>query len=124
MRYIICQEGVESVPGQYVPIGAMEWSEELKIPVTWNFNDKIIGVGTDIRREENGVITAEIELLHEDKKYIEGLLKKMDDWCFSTFMSPAYFHRWKDILWITRAQIRGLAIVPEYSFWSNKPQES
>jgi len=77
VRHIIAFEGRETVPGQFLEHGSLKWDEDTKLIVVWqaNFDDprNIIGTGTDIQRDENGVLTAEIEW--NDPEKMEQLAK-------------------------------------------------
>lgn len=68
MRKIIGYEKVEKIPGQLILEGAFKWNETEPIPVTTHWSrsmdhpQSIIGKATDLRREEDGAITAEIDI--------------------------------------------------------------
>lgn len=97
-RHIIAKEGSPMVEGGIViEEGALTWDEGAIIPVTQGFGDhEVIGRATDIRREENGNITANIEFLpprtetfsisvapfrtREDKRFvIEGKIREVTE---------------------------------------------
>lgn len=67
MRHIIAYEGKDTVPGQFLEHNSIYWEED-KIPVMNNDNrQELLGVASDIRRE-NGELTAEIEWYNEQYK--------------------------------------------------------
>lgn len=131
MRYIIAVEGEQKVMDQFVTHGALFWEEDKKLPVVWNFHDnEAVGQATDLRREKDGTITAEVvlfrpqtEVTHdEDGTHVRITMFEEEipeDFCISFQASPVEMHRWKDILWITSGQIRILAVVP-YRFWPHR----
>ena len=66
VRKVISWEGEEKIPGIVLEIGALKWDENKQYPVTRGDQLRLpIGRARNIRREENGAITAEIHL-HED----------------------------------------------------------
>lgn len=64
MRVTIVVEGQHLDQGRFVAKGALKWEEGVAIPVTLGtaFDRPPIGIATDIRREEDGRITAELDL--------------------------------------------------------------
>lgn len=83
MRKIICREGVEDL-GKILEVGSMEWTDPL--PLVWNFEhdniDNVLGRAEDIRREENGEITAEIVFNDSvNAKRVALLLENKDVCC-------------------------------------------
>lgn len=113
-RHIVCYEGDQRIPDQFIIDGALKWLDE-KITISTNFDFGIppIGLATEFRREDDGSITAEIELFEEMPLFD-------DEWSFSIFMVNAHFDRWKDVLWIYDATIAGVAIIP-HAWWPNTP---
>lgn len=80
MRKIIAWEGEEKVPGQFLEVGSFKWGNE-PIVVTKNTEwdaDSVIGEATDLRREDNGSVTAEIKLQ-------EGFTILLDDLSFTVY---------------------------------------
>lgn len=66
MRVQICQEGEESykINGQVIDIGAIKW-EDTPYAITWEAMwdaEHLLGKATDIQRDENGLLTAEIDM--------------------------------------------------------------
>lgn len=120
-RHIICQEGNEVLPETHILIGALQWDPDAFLPITVGFDFfRMAGRASDIRRENNGDITAEIELFDDIKKLTAGLDNEDKAWCYSIQMQPFERHQWKDIWWISNATIRMIAIIPDMAFWSNK----
>lgn len=63
MRKTICIEGKKTVPGQFLETGSLKWEEGKQYPITWEYkHDKIYGWASDIRREDDGTITAELDI--------------------------------------------------------------
>ena len=113
MRRTIMVEGQELVPGQYLVKGALQWDSEIEYPVTNNFSHReVIGIGTDIRREEDNSITADV-LFFDERWY--GILGE-DDSDVSIYSQPFTGHQWKNVWWISSATLKALAVVP-YAFW-------
>jgi hypothetical protein len=117
MRHTICHEDVEMVAGQFIAKDALRWEDE-KITISWNFDfqQPPIGYASDFQREDDGAITAEIDLF--------GDMVLPKGYTFSIYMVDADYHRWKDILWITSALIKGVAIVPDYFYPLQKEAEN
>lgn len=64
-RMTISWEGTEAVPGIIIQPGALRWEDE-ELPLCWNFDhNELLGVASDIRREDDGQITAEITIYEE-----------------------------------------------------------
>ena len=128
MRHIICKEADDTVPGHYIMPGALDWAEGDRIPLTFNFDfQQVIGWATDIRREEGGIITAEIVLesqsaevmRDEEGTYVAVTVDELDaplDMDSSVYMSPVKSHGWNDVRWVESAFIRAAALVPR-PFW-------
>lgn len=129
MRHIICVEGSSEVQHQYIMPGALKWDPDEAIPVSFNFDHGAppVGKASDIQRNENGVITAEIELFDrrteakEDKygPYVEVSIEESDTplpMTISIYMTHAQHHRWRDVTWVESAFIRAAALVP-HSYW-------
>jgi hypothetical protein len=75
-RQIICYEGVEKVSGQLIEVGALKWEEGKDYPVVWAFNfaGPPIGNARDIRREEDGSVTADVDI-HDERMTQNDLLQ-------------------------------------------------
>jgi hypothetical protein len=111
VRHIICFEGKEKVPGQFIAVDALTWLDG-DIPVLANFDDsQLIGYGTDIRREKNGSLTAEITLL-DGEKVPKGM-------AVSIKMYEVDYHNWREVLWITKGEIRSMALIPDM-YWPQR----
>ena len=83
MRYRIAREGVDTIIGNHLEVGALKFEEDKTYVVTWmnNFTvDNIIGTAHDLRREDDGEITAEIEWNENGDAIVELLGEK----CFVT----------------------------------------
>lgn len=68
MEHIIAREGDDQITLNFImELGAMKFDEEAEYPVTWNF-DKTrppIGKATNVHRDEEGHIVADIEIFDE-----------------------------------------------------------
>jgi len=83
MREIISWEGEEKLKGIFIEKDALTWDDK-GIPVVWNYEmDRMpMGRATDIRREPDGSITAEITLNdHEDAVHAGPMLVLGDVGC-------------------------------------------
>ncbi|HEY5443375.1 MAG TPA: hypothetical protein VIJ87_02680 [Pyrinomonadaceae bacterium] len=83
MREIISWEGEEKLKGIFIEKDALTWDDK-GIPVVWNYEmDRLpMGRATDIRREPDGSITAEITLTDtEDAVHAGPLLVTGDVGC-------------------------------------------
>ena len=62
MRKIVCIEDGDPIQGRVINDMALNWTDNL--PLVWQFGhvkiEDVLGHASDIRREENGRITAEI----------------------------------------------------------------
>lgn len=81
MRKIIAWEGREMVPGVIIEVGALTWSEPL--PIVWSFQhdlSNLLGTARDLRREEDGSITAELDIRDdtEQQRSVKTLLENRD----------------------------------------------
>lgn len=67
MRKIIAIEGRDTVPGQFLEPSCLKWNEGEVYPLVWNFSWERppIGTATDIRREDDGTLTAELTITDE-----------------------------------------------------------
>lgn len=66
-RRIICREGAEwGVNGNVIQPGALTWDESGKIPLLDPSQSEILGYASDLRREEDGAITAEFHFIQGD----------------------------------------------------------
>lgn len=61
MRKTIASEGVPKPDGRKLKLDALFWRDD-EIPITNGLMDNIVGKATDIRREPNGVITADLSI--------------------------------------------------------------
>lgn len=67
MRKTIAIEGRSTVPEQFLEVGCLKWDEEKPTPIVWNFMfEKTLGWAKDFRREEDGTITAELDITDEN----------------------------------------------------------
>ena len=122
MRQQISQESqLESVPGQVWYPGSHVWDEE-PIPIFLNseyqdWRTNKIGTATDIRREDDGRITAEIEY---EVDAVPPLLAT------TVFCIDTEWHMFEDILFITKGHIKSLFLTidcPWAPGWSLKNYE-
>jgi hypothetical protein len=94
MRKIICREGVEDL-GHIFEVGSLQWSDPL--PLVWNFSHdnigNVLGRAEDIRREENGEITAEIVFNDSDKAQQARTTLENKDTCCTIFANKIYEKR-------------------------------
>lgn len=79
MRYRFAREGIQTKSGHFLEPEALVW-EEKPILVVWgndfSWPDNILGKATDLRREEDGWLTAEIEWTTEKGKQAEKLIDR------------------------------------------------
>ena len=83
MRYRFAVEGIDTEIGNSLEVGSVKMDEP-SYPVTLGNNwqlDSVIGKATELRREDNGELTAEIEW-HE--KMSEELIAKINTEMFLT----------------------------------------
>ena len=83
MRYRFAVEGIDTEIGNSLEVGSVKMDEP-SYPVTLGNNwqlDSVIGKATELRREDNGELTAEIEW-HE--KMIDELIAKINTEMFLT----------------------------------------
>ena len=86
MRYRFAREGIDTIIGNHLKPYSMLW-EQAELPINYNANwtvEALIGVASDIRREDDGQLTAEvkwndhglmlIEAMHQDVNAKDGTL--------------------------------------------------
>lgn len=63
MRYRIAREGVDTVVGNHLEVGSLKWTDRPLVVLYGSGLDPKhrLGKATDLLREENGDITAEVE---------------------------------------------------------------
>lgn len=109
MRKIIAWEGEEKIPGQVLETGALKWNDDKPIPVTksadWDVTS-VIGTATDLRREDNHTITAEIELNEEFAPAIADM--SFTVYCNQVKGSDVSKEPWR----ISSARIRAIFFAP------------
>lgn len=74
MRYRFAREGVDTVIGNHLKYGSLLWEETL--PVTWragNRLDDVVGTASEIRREDDGWLTAEVMWNAKGREMFEAL---------------------------------------------------
>lgn len=79
-RYKIAQENIHTSPGTFFELGALK-IEQLSYPVVWSFGwdtEDFLGTATELKREDDESITAEIEWVADKKDDILVLLEKND----------------------------------------------
>lgn len=60
-RYVIAYEEKQTVPGQYLEAGSIKWDENAMVPIiAHEKDDKLLGIASNIQRDEHGVLTAEV----------------------------------------------------------------
>lgn len=68
MRRVISWEGEQKVRGMFLRVGAIQFPEKNSVLIAGpnnQFSNPPVGRASDFRREENGSITAEIELFND-----------------------------------------------------------
>jgi len=108
VRRIISWEGEEKVPGILIEKGALVWEEP--IPISLNgLHEMPIGLAWNVRREEDGSITAEFERkagpeIGEDVKftiYASEVKLDKEKWAYDGFRH------------VTHARVREIFSVPD-----------
>lgn len=104
VRRVIAIEGRETTDGRFIAPGALTWSDE-PIPVrVQNHHDLVgmeVGSATNFRREGDGTITADINLLRP----------VADDEHFIPFVVIYTSHQDDDVLYLTQGRIADLTIM-------------
>lgn len=74
-RQIICYEGKHPVNGKFISKGALTWDEEKPLPVVLKPSDNgpLVGLATDLKREDDGAITAEMKFNARNNSVLEDL---------------------------------------------------
>lgn len=113
MRHILCYENALSIGDQFWVDGAIKWTEE-RVPVVWNFDGSdvrnLLGWATDIQRDDEGCITAEIKF-HGPGLALEesGDLKI----CSASFMADEVEYAFRDkVTEVSSGRLRQIAMVP------------
>lgn len=84
MREVIAYEDVYHPALSFLKYGSIKWAGEYPIPITaWeSYTHKLLGEASDIRRGDDGEITAEIQWFDEDyKTAVEDGLMALTLWC-------------------------------------------
>lgn len=121
-RHVIAYEGKPTIlPQTRLKPGAL-WLEHDGIPVTWNFDwgNLPIGHGRDLQRDEStGAVSMEFDLLPEGELIINNENPDDDIQCDYTFFADQLEEEMVEATeddeayrLITKARVRGLAIVP------------
>ena len=75
MRYLFAREGVDTVINNHLRPGSLKWEEE-SLPITWqgrNTLQDIIGTATELRREDDGCLTAEVLWNSKGQEMLDAL---------------------------------------------------
>lgn len=70
MRYRFAREGITTILDVHLVEGSLQWDDDKLIPVLWenDFSTQgILGQAHDLRREDGGWLSAEIDWTNEDK---------------------------------------------------------
>lgn len=114
VRRVIAIEGRETTDGRFIAPGALTWPESGPVPIrVANDHDlvgKAVGNATNFRREDDGTITADINLLRpvDDGEY------------FIPFVVIYTSHQDDDVLYLTQGRIADLTIMGPLQ-WPWKP---
>jgi hypothetical protein len=122
MRYLICKEGNEDVPGTIITRGAVWWDEDDSIPLTYERQHTPFGLVEDIRRV-NDEVTGEF-VFNRDLVTPDQEKKMMEIYGGAGFFIPVEYHVFKGITFLTRGQLREVFItwgVPWAPTWPNNP---
>ena len=106
MRRIISWEGEEKVPGIFIEKGALVWDERLPVAIN-GLHSMPSGPAEDIRREDDGSITADIQIDVDIPDSAE----------FSIFVNEVALNKEKSVngfLHITHARAREVFMVPAH----------
>lgn len=101
-RRIITWEGEQKHPHILLQKGSLQWEEP--IPVSGTVRHEFIGMATGVQREEDGSITAEIEV---DPEY-EAII---DEVSFTIYANEVVGER-SDIWTVSSARIREVFVTP------------
>jgi hypothetical protein len=83
LRYRIAREGIDTIVGNHLEVGALKFDATETYIVTWNNDfhvDNIVGNATDLRREEGGWITAEVTWSGEKSPEVSKLVDREEVW--------------------------------------------
>lgn len=110
MRVDICYE--DAIQYQWFLVkDSIQLPEEA--PLTWGFDWQRLPIGKakDFRREEDGLITAELEFFKEEyQEDVETLLKN-DDAAASMYANEVVDERCEDLRIVYKAVLKAVAIV-------------
>lgn len=81
MRYRFAREGIDTIIGNHLEPGSLTWSE-VGLPVSgyadWDASS-IIGMASDVRREDDGWLTAEVKWNERGQLMCDGLEQDVND---------------------------------------------
>jgi hypothetical protein len=116
-RRVIAVEGRATTDGRFIASGALTWPENKPIPIRiQNHHDlvgKAVGKATHLRREDDGSITADIDI----RRPVD------DDEFFIPFVMITKSHYDDDVLYVTSGRISDLTIMGPLQ-WPWKTEES
>lgn len=114
MRREICQEGPNARHGGAVEIGALVWEEPLRLyyGTATAAGSLYLGPVTDLQRESDGGITAEISVSDELRSLWE-LDKQFANLVFASQVYELKYRRVRDEIWhVTHGVIKTVHAIP------------
>ena len=114
MRKRICYEDALVFGDQFLIEGSVNWDEDAQLPLVWDFGvdtKSLLGHATDLRREEDGAITA--ELTFQDPK--NEALAEAEDLSATFFADEVGQETHDGVQVFYRLRLRKIAIVPARS---------
>lgn len=120
MRVTFAHEGIEKVPGHFLEKNSVHWDSG-PIPLIWDFQtEKLLGTASELRREENGELTAEI-----DVDTLDANARALFSDCGTTFFGQIDKDGWTQeddtgLQRISDVKVRALVMSPNMP-WRNPP---
>lgn len=112
-RMTISWEGAEAVPGIIIQPGALRWEDE-ELPLCWNFDhNELLGQASEIRREDDGRITAEITIYEQtdNQKHAQAIVDHGDTPA-TVYVTDLTEKREDDKRIVESGRIRSVNLVP------------
>lgn len=123
MRRIITWEGRDTIPQVHIQKGALTWDKE-PLPIHAQGGVTVLGLATDLRREEDGSITAELTFFDEtSEQQAAKSIMEHGDMSTTIFAKPVTEKRRESpnqsMRYITAGRIRSIYLVlPHQVSWT------
>jgi len=119
-RHKFAREGIRVKNNHFFEVDSLVWDEQ--VVVTWMFEfsaKSILGVASNIRREEDGWLSAEIEWSDSQAAEQAKTLLDAKDVQFTVYCSDVIFEKGKS-LHVSKARIRAVSLAIYARLWEEQ----